>query len=95
MGLLYLIRVGEPTSRPSNENLLETFDSNLLYWKDHTEFVFIISMAVLLIYHFHPRLSKNLLAKKLHYYFSYLDGLFYSHPNGAYFLPKLTGIKTC
>ena len=43
----------------SNEKLLEKVDPKLLYWKERTEFVFIVSMAVLLIYHFHPRLSKK------------------------------------
>jgi len=33
-------------------------DSKLVYWKELTEFIFIISMAILLIYHFHPYLSK-------------------------------------
>lgn len=34
-------------------------DAKLVYWKERTEFVFIISMSILLIYHFHPRLSKK------------------------------------
>ena len=29
-------------------------DSQLLYWKERTEFIFIVSMAVLLVYHFRP-----------------------------------------
>lgn len=29
-------------------------DAKLLYWKERTEFIFIISMSVLLIYHFRP-----------------------------------------
>jgi hypothetical protein len=34
-------------------------DPKLLFWKERTEFVFIISMAILLIYHFNPRFSKK------------------------------------
>ncbi len=29
-------------------------DAKLLYWKERTEFIFIASMSVLLIYHFRP-----------------------------------------
>jgi len=29
-------------------------DAKLLYWKERTEFIFIISMSTLLIYHFRP-----------------------------------------
>ncbi len=31
------------------------YDDKLMYWKDRTEFIFTISMAILLIYHFNPR----------------------------------------
>jgi hypothetical protein len=34
-------------------------DDKLLYFKERTEFVFIISMSILLIYHFNPRFSKQ------------------------------------
>jgi hypothetical protein len=30
-------------------------DNKIVYWKERTEFVFIISMSLLLIYHFNPR----------------------------------------
>ena len=43
----------------SNTKLQEKIDPKLLYWKERTEFIFIASMALLLIYHFHPRLSKK------------------------------------
>jgi hypothetical protein len=33
----------------------EKYDSTLVYWKERTEFVFILTMAILLIYHFHPK----------------------------------------
>jgi hypothetical protein len=29
-------------------------DPKLVYWRERTEFIFIISMAILLIYHFNP-----------------------------------------
>jgi hypothetical protein len=34
--------------------------ANLLYWKERTEFIFIICMAILLIYDFKPGTSKPL-----------------------------------
>ena len=34
-------------------------DDKLLYFKERTEFIFIISMSILLIYHFNPRFSKK------------------------------------
>jgi hypothetical protein len=34
-------------------------DPTLVHWKERTEFIFIISMSILLIYQFHPRLSKK------------------------------------
>ena len=34
-------------------------DDKLIYFKERTEFIFIISMSILLIYHFNPRFSKT------------------------------------
>jgi hypothetical protein len=34
---------------------LDKYDSKLVYWKERTEFVFVLTMAILLIYHFNPR----------------------------------------
>ncbi len=34
------------------------YDSKLVYWKERTEFIFIASMAILLIYHFKPGNNK-------------------------------------
>jgi len=45
-------------SHSTNEKAAK-LDPKLVYWKERTEFVFIASMAILLIYHFHPRLSKK------------------------------------
>ena len=32
----------------------DKYDANLIYWKERTEFIFIVSMSVLLIYYVHP-----------------------------------------
>ena len=37
----------------------QNLDPKLVYLKERTEFVFIISMSILLIYQFHPLLSKK------------------------------------
>ena len=37
----------------------KNIDDKLIYFKERTEFVFIISMSILLIYHFNPRFSKT------------------------------------
>ncbi len=42
------------THSSKNKELVEMIDPKLLYWKERTEFVFIASMAILLIYHFKP-----------------------------------------
>lgn len=39
---------------PNKTDKSNKIDTTLLYWKERTEFVFIISMAILLIYHFQP-----------------------------------------
>lgn len=33
---------------------LSKYDPSFLYWKERTEFIFIISMSILLIYYFYP-----------------------------------------
>ena len=45
-------------SHTSNTKLQEKADPKLTYWKERTEFIFIVSMAVLLIYHFKPGQNK-------------------------------------
>lgn len=35
--------------------IVEKLDPKLVYWKKRTEFIFNISMALLLIYHFRPK----------------------------------------
>ena len=43
----------------STSNKAASLDPKLLYWKERTEFIFTICMAILLIYHFNPRLQKK------------------------------------
>ena len=43
----------------STNSKAQNIDPKLIYWKERTEFIFIVSMAILLIYQFHPRLSKK------------------------------------
>lgn len=43
----------------STNSKAEKIDPKLVYWKERTEFIFIVSMAILLIYHFNPRFSKK------------------------------------
>ena len=47
----------------------QLLDYKLLYWKERTEFVFIISMSILLIYQFHPLLSKKHLDQETSFLF--------------------------
>ena len=43
------------THLPSNiTNKIGISDAKLIYWKERTEFIFIVSMSILLIYHFRP-----------------------------------------
>lgn len=39
----------------ANGSKAKQLDPKLLYWKQRTEFVFTVSMAFLLVYHFNPR----------------------------------------
>ncbi len=43
----------------STNSKAQNIDPKLIYWKERTEFIFIVSMAILLIYHFNPRVSKK------------------------------------
>jgi hypothetical protein len=47
-------------SHSHNASLQKTLDPKLLYWKERTEFVFIASMSLLLIYYFRPGHTKPL-----------------------------------
>ena len=43
----------------SNTKTAKKLDPKLVYWKERTEFIFIASMSILLIYHFNPRGPKK------------------------------------
>jgi cell division protein FtsW (lipid II flippase) len=45
-------------SHTSNTDLQKK-DPELVYWKERTEFIFVVSMSVLLIYHFKPGNNKQ------------------------------------
>jgi len=51
--------VGHLILSHSDSERAQKMDPKLVYWKERTEFIFIVSMSILLIYHFHPRLSKK------------------------------------
>lgn len=42
----------------TNKISVSVSDAKLIYWKERTEFIFIASMSILLIYHFRPGHSK-------------------------------------
>jgi hypothetical protein len=39
------------------DSAFDKYDEKILYWKDRTEFIFIFTMSLLLIYYFHPLLK--------------------------------------
>jgi len=44
----------EKDDKNDKNNKKENVDAKLVYWKERTEFIFVISMALLLIYYFRP-----------------------------------------
>jgi hypothetical protein len=38
---------------------IDKYDAKLVYWKERTEFIFIVSMAMLSIYYFHPYIKSG------------------------------------
>ena len=50
--------IGHVILSHSTSSQAEKIDPTLVYWKERTEFIFIISMAILLIYSFNPRYKK-------------------------------------
>jgi len=47
VGHILLLHIGNPKTGE--------YDKEFIYWKERTEFIFTICMAILLIYHFNPR----------------------------------------
>ena len=45
----------------SYSDTAKKIDPKLVYWRERTEFIFVISMSILLIYHFNPRLPKKII----------------------------------
>lgn len=50
LGHLYFSYYTDPASKKD--------DKEMVYWKERTEFIFILSMSILLIYHFKPGKNK-------------------------------------
>lgn len=51
--------VGHLILSHSSGTQAKNIDPKLVYWKERTEFIFVISMAILLIYNFNPRYTNN------------------------------------
>jgi hypothetical protein len=51
--------IGHLILSQSTSAISAKIDPTLVYWKDRMEFIFIISMSMLLIYYFCPGLSKK------------------------------------
>ena len=58
--LTHMTRKGSDSGSGSNDKKKQEKDIKLMYWKERTEFIFIASMAILLIYYFNPRSMKPL-----------------------------------
>jgi hypothetical protein len=50
-----LSAIGHLMLSHSKLSTAKKLDPKLLYWKERTEFIFIASMSILLIYHFNPQ----------------------------------------
>ena len=53
-----LSAIGHLVLSHSSNPVLQKKDPEFVYWKERTEFIFIVSMSVLLIYHFKPGNNK-------------------------------------
>lgn len=54
-----LSAIGHVILSHSTSSNAKKIDPKLIYWKERTEFIFIISMSILLIYYFNPRVAKR------------------------------------
>jgi hypothetical protein len=66
----------------------QLLDHKLLYWKERTEFVFIISMSILLIYQFHPLLSKKPIDKETSLLFFLFGWVLFFTANWSIFIKE-------
>jgi len=93
--LTHMTRKGSDTDTNSDDKKKQgdekQKDAKLMYWKERTEFIFIASMAVLLIYYFNPRNMKPL-TKETSLLFYCLAGCFLLLLSGAFLLRMLNGI---
>jgi hypothetical protein len=55
-----LSAIGHVILSHSSMLVSQEYDDKFVYWKERTEFIFIVSMAILLIYHFNPRTSQKI-----------------------------------
>jgi hypothetical protein len=53
--VFFITFVGHALVTRTGNKKLAKYDDKLLYWRDRTEFIFLVSMSLLLIYHFRPR----------------------------------------
>ena len=53
-----LSAIGHLVFSHSSNTVLQKKDTEFVYWKERTEFIFVVSMSVLLIYHFKPGNNK-------------------------------------
>jgi hypothetical protein len=53
-----LFAIGHLVLSHTSNTVLQKKDSEFVFWKERTEFIFIASMSVLLIYHFKPGNNK-------------------------------------
>ena len=54
-----LSAIGHIIMSHSVSSTAQNIDPKLVYWKERTEFIFIVSMSILLVYHFYPRHNKS------------------------------------
>jgi len=54
VGHLLLTHMPSNVSNYVSNKASKNIDNKLVYWKERTEFIFIVSMSILLIYHFRP-----------------------------------------
>ncbi len=72
----------------------QQIDPKLVYWKERTEFIFIISMSILLIYHFHPRLSKKPINSETSMLFFLFGWILFYTANWSIFIKEAPWYKT-
>jgi hypothetical protein len=54
------------------DSSFDKYDEKLLYWKERTEFIFIVSMSILLIYYFHPIIKSGTMSSETKLLFGWI-----------------------